>query len=77
MSSMLTAGIVQDTFAGEAGEGRRGRQSGEDWRLLQPVRPEILPVSSQLNFYRKSLTRARVLETYVRIYTYENLDLDD
>ena len=27
LSSMLSAGIVQDTFAGE-GEGKRGRQSG-------------------------------------------------
>ena len=25
LSSMLTAGIVQDTVAGEAGEGERGR----------------------------------------------------
>ena len=25
LSSMLAAGIVQDTFAGEAGEGKRGR----------------------------------------------------
>ena len=27
--AMLAAGIVQDTFAGEAGEGK-----GDDWRLL-------------------------------------------
>ena len=67
---MLAAGVVQDTFAGEAGEGERGRRSGDDWRLLLPPGPEILLVSSQLNFYRKSLTRARVLETYVRIYTF-------
>ena len=45
LSSMLAAGIVQDTFAGEAGEGERGRRSGEDWRLLRPPWPEILPVS--------------------------------
>ena len=44
-SSMLAAGIVQDTFAGEAGEGERGRQSGGDRRLLLPPLPEILPVS--------------------------------
>ena len=25
LSSMLVAGVVQDTFAGEAGEGERGR----------------------------------------------------
>ena len=42
LSSMLAAGIVQDTFAGE---GERGRRSGDDWRLLLPPRPEILPVS--------------------------------
>ena len=75
---MLAAGIVQDTFAGEAGEGERGRRSGDDWRLLLPPWPEILPISEQLNFYRKSLTRACILETYVRIHTlYQNLDLDD
>ena len=34
LSSMLAAGIVQDTFAGKAGEGERGRRSGDDWRLL-------------------------------------------
>ena len=45
LSSMLAAGIVQDTFAGEAGEGERGRRSGEDWRLLRPPWLEILPVS--------------------------------
>ena len=65
---MLAAGIVQDTFAGKAGEGERGRRSGDDWRLLLPPGPEILPVSQKLNFYRKSLTRARVLEMYVRTY---------
>ena len=56
---------MQDTFAGESGEGERGRRSGDDWRLLLPPGPEILPVSQQLNSYRKSVTRARVLETYV------------
>ena len=45
LSSMLAAGIVQDTLAGKAGEGERGRRSGEDWRLLLPPWPEILPVS--------------------------------
>ena len=45
LSSMLDAGIVQDTFVGEAGEGERGRRSGDDWRLLLPPGPEILPVS--------------------------------
>ena len=45
LSSMLAAGIVQDTFAGEAGEGERGRRSEDDWRLLLPPGPEILPFS--------------------------------
>ena len=45
LSSMLAAGIVQDTFAGKAGEGKRGRRSGDDWRLFLPSWPEILPVS--------------------------------
>ena len=31
---MLAAGIVEDTFAGKAGEGERGWRSGDDWRLL-------------------------------------------
>ena len=39
LRSMLAASIVQDTF----GEGKRGRRSGDDWRL--PPGPEILPVS--------------------------------
>ena len=45
LSSMLAAGIVQDTFAGEAGEGERGRRSGDDWRLLSTTGPVIFPVS--------------------------------
>ena len=45
LSSILAAGMVQDTFAGEAGEGERGRRSGDDWRLLLPPGLEILPVS--------------------------------
>ena len=111
LSSMLAAGIVQDTFAGEAGEGEREAK----WRRLEAtsttragnssrfVAIEFLSqitnthmcirnvrtytyiddygggLASLLNFYRKSLTRACVLETYVCIHTYiyQNLDLDD
>ena len=53
LSSMLAAGIVQDTFAGEAGEageGERGRQNGDDWRLILPPRPEILPSFVAIEF---------------------------
>ena len=39
--STLAAGIVQDTIAGEAGEGE-----GDEWRLLLPLRLEILPLLS-------------------------------
>ena len=46
LSSMLAAGIVQDTFAEEAGEGERGRRSGDDWKLLLPPRPEFFPFHS-------------------------------
>ena len=35
LSSMPAAGIVQDMFAGEAGEGVRGRRSGDKWRRLE------------------------------------------
>ena len=45
LSSMLAAGIVQDTFAGKAGEVARGRRIGDDRRLLLPPWPELLPVS--------------------------------
>ena len=45
LSSLLAAGIVQVKFAGEAGKGERGRRSGDDWRLLLPPGPEILPFS--------------------------------
>ena len=45
LTSILAAGIVQNTFAGEAGEGKRWRRSRDDWRLLLPTGPEILPVS--------------------------------
>ena len=94
---MLAAGIVQDTFAGEAGEGEREAK----WRRLEAtsttragkssrfVAIEFLSqitntrmrirnertytyiddygggLASLLNFYRKSLTHACVLETYV------------
>ena len=46
LSSILAAGIVQDTFAGEAGEGERGRRSGDDWRLLYHPSRKFFPFRS-------------------------------
>ena len=46
LSSMLATGIVQDTFAGKAGEGERGRRSGDDWRLLLPPGRKFFPFCS-------------------------------
>ena len=46
LSSMLAAGIVQDTFAGKAGEGERGRRSENDWRLLLPPGRKFFPFRS-------------------------------
>ena len=70
LSFMLAAGIVQDTFAGKAGEGERVRRSGEDWRLLLPPGAGNSSRFVAIDFYR---IRSRVLETYVRMYTCENL----
>ena len=67
LSSML-AGIVQDTFAGEAGDGERRRRSGDDWRLLLPPEPEILPVSVAIEFLSQ-ITNMRTLIRNVRMYT--------
>ena len=46
LSSMLAAGIVQDMFTGKAGEGERGRRSGDDWRLLLPPGRKFFPFHS-------------------------------
>ena len=69
-SSMLAAGIVQDTFAGKAGEGEWGRRSGDDWRLLLPPGPEILPRFVAIEFLSQitnTRTRIRNVRTYVYI----------
>ena len=42
----MAAGIVQDTFAGKAGEGERGRRSGDDRRLLLPPGRKFFPFRS-------------------------------
>ena len=64
---MLAAGIVQDTFAGEAGEGERGRRRGDDWRLLLPPRPEILRFVA-IEFLSQ-ITNTRMRFRNVRTYT--------
>ena len=64
----MLAGIVQDTFAGEAGEGERGRRSGDNWRLLLPPEPEILPVSVAIEFLSQ-ITNMRTHIRNVRMYT--------
>ena len=79
LSSMLAAGIVQDTFAGEAGEGKRGRRSGDNWRLLLQPGPEILPVFVAIEFLSQITNTRTRIRNVICIYTYiyENLDLDD
>ena len=72
LSSMLAAGIVQDTYAGEAGEGERGRRSEDDWRLLLRTtwagnfsRFVAIEFLSQITNIR---THIRNIRTYVYIY---------
>ena len=65
LSSMLAAGIVQDTFAGEAGEGERGRRSRDDWRLLLPPGPDFVAIE-----FLSQITNTRTCIRNVRTYTY-------
>ena len=58
LSSMLAAGVVQDTFAGEAGEGEPRRLSGDE-ATKAFVAIEFL---SQIT---NTLTRIRNVRTYV------------
>ena len=73
LSSMLAAGIVKDTFAGKAGKSERGRRSATTGGYFYHPGRKFFPFLSQI-----TNARARVLETYVSMYTilYENLDLD-
>ena len=71
---MLAAGIVQDTFAGEAVELEGGE---EEWLLLLllllvyfTAQARKSSVSYLLNLNRKTLTRTCVLETDIHIYIY-------
>ena len=68
---MLAAGIVRDTFAGEAGQGERGRRSGDDWRLFLPTRAGNSSRFVAIEFLSQSTnthTRIRNVRTYVYIY---------
>ena len=67
--SMLAGGIVQDTFAGEAGEGERRRLEATSTAIFtaQAIKSSV---SYILNFIRKTLTCACVLEADVLIYIY-------
>ena len=48
LSSLLAAGIVQDTFAGKAGEGEHGGkvETTGSWRLLLPPGRKFFPFHS-------------------------------
>ena len=83
LSSMLAAGIVQDTFAGEAGEGKRGGEvETTGGYFYHPVGNSSRSVAIEfLSQITNTRTRIINVRTYVYIYTYiyiyENLDLDD
>ena len=65
---------MQDTFAGEAGEGEGG-----EGRRLEAISTATSTAQKflALNFYCKTLTHACVSKMDGRIHTYkENLDLD-
>ena len=53
LSSILADGGVQDTFAGEAGEGERERRSGDNWRhvLCLTKKKSILVIVLIMNQY--------------------------
>ena len=65
--STQAAGIVLDMFAGEAGEGDGGKEETKEATSTAQAR---VSASLHFNFYRKTLTRACVLETDVRINIY-------
>ena len=56
--SMLAAGIVQDTFAGEAGEGKGGEEETTGGYcyivLFLPLRLESLPFLRALEFHTEN-----------------------
>ena len=69
LSSMLAAGIVEDTFAGKAGEGERGRRSGDDWRLLSTTLAGNSSRFVAIEFLSQ-ITNARTLIRNIRTYVY-------
>ena len=66
---MLAAGIVEDTFAGKAGEGERGRRSGDDWRLLSTTLAGNSSCFVAIEFLSQ-ITNARTRIRNVRTYVY-------
>ena len=80
LSSILGAGIVQDTFAGKAGEGEHGGEvETTGGYFYHPARNSSRFIAIEfLSQITNTRTRIRDVRTYIRIYTYyENLDLDD
>ena len=79
--SVLAAGIVQDTFTGEAGEGEGGEEETTGgyfyfyfcWYFYRSGQ-KVFRLHQLLNFIRKTLTRACLLETDVRISRFHRHD---
>ena len=69
LSSMLAAGIVQDTFAGETEEGERRRRSEDDWRLPLTTRAGNSSRFIAIEFLSQ-ITNTRTHITNVRSYIY-------
>ena len=66
--SMLAAGIVQDTFAGEAGEGEGGEEDMLLLLVLLPLRQESLPFPT-LEFHSQNThARMRIRNRHTDIY---------
>ena len=70
LSSMLAAGIVQDTFAGEAGEGERGDEvETTGGYFYHPARNSSRFVAIEfLSQITNTRTRIRNVRTYIYIY---------
>ena len=71
---MQAAGVVQDTFAGEAGESEareaKRRRLEASSTATSTAQARMSSVSFLLNFYHKTLTHACVIESDVCIHIY-------